>query len=115
MNVLLIGGPGSLTNHMIVKLKKEGHRVSLLTGESYARKGYEKVFETYTFTYDSDSLKEIFESVCPDCILFMGAYDTNFNWNESEREAVRFISAVMNILLSYSVEKNTSFFFPFFG
>ena len=44
MNVLLIGGPGSLTNHMIVKLKKEGHRVSLLTGESYARKGYEKVF-----------------------------------------------------------------------
>ena len=42
MNVLLIGGPGSLTNHMIVKLKKEGHRVSLLTGESYARKGYEK-------------------------------------------------------------------------
>ena len=111
MNVLLIGGPGSLTNHMIVKLKKEGHRVSLLTGESYARKGYEKVFETYTFTYDSDSLKEIFESVCPDCILFMGAYDTNFNWNESEREAVRFISAVMNILLSYSVEKNTRFFF----
>ena len=61
MNVLLIGGPGSLTNHMIVKLKKEGHRVSLLTGESYARKGYEKVFETYTFTYDSDSLKEIFD------------------------------------------------------
>ena len=111
MNVLLIGGPGSLTNHMIVKLKKEGHRVSLLTGESYARKGYEKVFETYTFTYDSDSLKEIFESVCPDSILFMGAYDTNFNWNESEREAVRFISAVMNILLSYSVEKNTRFFF----
>ena len=111
MNVLLIGGPGSLTNHMIVKLKKEGHRVSLLTGESYARKGYEKVFETYTFTYDSDSLKEIFESVCPDSILFMGAYDTNFNWNESEREAVRFISAIMNILLSYSVEKNTRFFF----
>lgn len=49
-------------------------------------KGIEKVFETYTFTYDSDSLKEIFESVCPDSILFMGAYDTNFNWNESERE-----------------------------
>ncbi|HBZ64009.1 MAG TPA: NAD-dependent epimerase, partial [Lachnospiraceae bacterium] len=111
MNILLIGGPGSLTNRMIVKLRKEGHRVSLLTGESFARKGYEKVFETYTFTYDSDSLKEIFESVCPDCILFMGAYDSNFNWNESEREAVRFISAVMNILLSYSSEKNVRFVF----
>ena len=36
MNVLLIGGPGSLTNRMIVKLKKEGHWVSLLTGESFA-------------------------------------------------------------------------------
>ena len=111
MNVLLIGGPGSLTNRMIVKLKKEGHWVSLLTGESFARKGYEKVFETYSFTYDSDSLKEIFESVCPDCILFMGAYDTNFNWNESEREAVRFISAIMNILLCYSSEKNVRFVF----
>lgn len=111
MNVLLIGGPGSLTNRMIVKLKKEGHRVSVLTGESYARKGYEKVFETYNFTYDSDSLKEIFDSVCPDTILFMGAYDTNFDWNESEREAVRFVSAVMNILISYSAQKKGRFVF----
>ena len=35
MNVLLIGGSGSLINNLIIKLKKEGHRVYLLTGSRY--------------------------------------------------------------------------------
>ncbi len=33
MNILLIGGAGSLTNQMILKLRKEGHRVFVLTGD----------------------------------------------------------------------------------
>ena len=61
MNILLIGGSGSLINNLIVKLNKEGHRVYLLTGNRYQKQPYQKVFETYYFTYDCASLNEIFE------------------------------------------------------
>ncbi len=47
MNILLIGGSGNLMNQLIIKLKKEGHRVHLLTGEQHAANTYEKVFERY--------------------------------------------------------------------
>ena len=45
MNILLIGGTSSLINHLILKLRKEGHRVFLLTGSKYKKNKYEKVFE----------------------------------------------------------------------
>lgn len=103
MNILLIGGSGNLMNQLIIKLKKEGHRVHLLTGEQHAANTYEKVFERYEFTYDNGNLSEIFQSVSPDVTLFLGAYDTNFSWRHSERESVRFIAGLMNILVAYSM------------
>ena len=35
MNILLAGGSCSLMDSMILKLRKEGHRVFLLTGDKY--------------------------------------------------------------------------------
>ena len=104
MNILLIGGAGNLINNLIIKLNKEGHRISLLTGIRYGKASYQRVFEKYDFPYESESLKEIFESVRPELTIFMGAYDTNFKWTgESvEREAVRFSNCLMNILMAYS-------------
>ena len=54
MNILLIGGTSSLINHLILKLRKEGHRVFLLTGSKYKKNKYEKVFERYDFPYEGD-------------------------------------------------------------
>lgn len=104
MNILLIGGAGNLINNLIIKLNKEGHRISLLTGDRFGRGSYQRVFEKYNFVYESDSLKEIFESVQPELTIFMGAYDTNFKWigEGVEREAVRFSNSLMNILMAYS-------------
>jgi len=101
MNILLIGGSGSLINNMIVKLNKEGHRVYLLTGSRYDNHPYQKVFEKYNFGYDSTCLNEIFESIHPDLTIFMGAYDTNFNWRSAEEESVKYSARMMNILMSY--------------
>ena len=47
MNILLVGGSCSLINSMILKLRKEGHRVCLLTGDKYRHNKYERVFEKY--------------------------------------------------------------------
>ena len=47
MNILLVGGSCRLMDSMILKLRKEGHRVFLLTGDKYRHNKYQKVFERY--------------------------------------------------------------------
>ena len=84
MNILLTGGSSSLIDSMILKLRKEGHRVFILTGDKYKHNKYEKVFEKYEFPYDSENLNEILESVNPDVTILMGAFDTNYYWNGEE-------------------------------
>lgn len=101
MNVLLIGGANSFLNNIILKLKKEGHRVYLLTGSRYDNRPYQKVFEKYNFGYDSTCLNEIFESIRPDVTIFMGAYDSNFSWKHEEEESVNYSARMMNILMAY--------------
>lgn len=101
MNVLLIGGCNNFTNSLIIKLKKEGHRVYLLTGTRNESEPYQKVFERYNFPYDSECLNEIFESIVPEITIYMGAYDSNYNWKNEEADAVRYSGNMMNILMSY--------------
>ena len=84
MNILLTGGSSSLIDSMILKLRKEGHRVFILTGDKYKHNKYEKVFEKYEFPYDSENLNEILESVNPDVTILLGAFDTNYYWNGEE-------------------------------
>ena len=101
MNILLVGGACSLIDNMILKLQKEGHKVSILTGNEYGHHKYKNVFEKYEFSYDSENLEEIFYSVNPDVVVLMGAFDTNYCWNQEKREIVYFIAHLVNILVAY--------------
>lgn len=100
MNILLVGGTCSLMDNMILKLQKEGHKVSILTGDEYGHHKYKNVFEKYEFPYDSDNLEEILYSVNADTIIVMGAFDTNYHW-EKNKEIVYFIAHLVNILVAY--------------
>ena len=111
MNILLIGGSCSLINNLIIKMNKEGHRVFLLTGNKYKQEPYQKVFERYDFTYDCECLGEIFESVNPDITLYMGAFDSNYRWHEEEKEAIRYSTGLMNILMAYSMNNMGRFLY----
>lgn len=106
----MIGGGSVLMDAMISKLTKNGHRVYLLTGQKNNRFTYKKVFEKYDFPYDSGSIKDIFESTRPDVVVFMGAFDTNFDWGEDARqESVRYVAGIVNLLSAYSVLKGGKF------
>ena len=111
MNILLVGGSCSLINSMILKLRKEGHRVCLLTGDKYRHNKYERVFEKYEFSYDCENLNDILESVNADVTILMGAFDTNYRWDGEEREIVLFISHLVNILVAYSVKNKKRLIF----
>lgn len=102
MNVLLIGGAGKIMDVMIDKLNKNNHRIYLLTGQKDKNKergiSGKRVFERYDFLYDSESVKDVMESVRPEVVLYMGAYDPNFDWKHSGRtESVRYTSSLINI------------------
>ena len=103
MKVLLIGGESSLTNKLIVKLRKEKHRLFLVTGQRNKNIYFEKVFERFDFPYDDDSMLQIFRSVRPDLTIFMGAQDSNFDWENVQQEAVRYNASLTNILMSYAL------------
>ena len=113
MTVLLIGGPGTLMNALIDKFNKNGHKVYLLTGQRDEVGSYRRVFEKYNFPYDSSSVREIIESVRPDATIFMGAYDSNFDWKLGSQEAVRYTAALMNILSAFDAVDHMGKFFYF--
>lgn len=108
MNILLIGGAGKVMDVMIDKLNKSNHRIYLLTGQKGKDREHgisrRRVFEKYDFLYDSESVKDVMESVRPEVVLYMGVYDTNFDWKHKGRtESVRYTSSLINILSAYSM------------
>ena len=109
MVVLLVGGGSRLMDAMINKLNKCGHRVYLITGKKESHFTYPRVFERYDFPYSSDSIKEIFESVRPDVVIFLGAYDSNYSWTHTRKESVQYTADLTNILSAYSVCKKGRF------
>ena len=103
MKVLLIGGESGLINKLIVKLRKEKHRLFLVTGQRNKNIYFEKVFERFDFPYDNENMYQIFQSVRPDLTIFMGAQDSNFHWENVRQESVRYNASLTNILMSYAM------------
>ena len=111
MVVFLVGGESRFMDAMINKLNKDGHRVYLLTGSKNSHTSYQKVFEKYNFEYESDSVREILVSANPDVVIFMGAQDTRYNWENARRTSVQFTADLTNIISAYSSVKKGRFLY----
>ena len=111
MEILLVGSDNELMRTMINKLNKEGHRCYVLTGNKNQVGAYKNAYEKYRFPYESDCLKEIFDSVRPDATIFLGVYDYNFDWTDPRKESVRYQTALQNVLTSFSMLKRGRFIY----
>lgn len=111
MIAFLIGGEGRFMDAMINKLNKDGHRVYLLTGTKNSHTSYQKVFEKYNFEYDSDSIREILVSANPDIVIFMGAHDTRYDWENPRKTSVQFTADLTNVISAYSSVKKGRFLY----
>jgi len=105
MNILLVGGPSRFLEAMVNKLNKEGCRVFVLTGDVMKNAKYPNVFEVYRFSFMTDEVSEIFESVNPDIIIYTGAFDTNMDWESAKESSVRFSSGLLNLLIAFTLLK----------
>ena len=111
MIIFLVGGESRLMDDLITKMEKEGHKTYLLTGKRDRRGKYRRVFERYDFPYDSVSVQEIFSNVNPDLVLFLGAYDTNYDWSDARKESVRYTADLTNILSAYAFKQDGRFIY----
>ncbi|MCI8562053.1 MAG: NAD(P)-dependent oxidoreductase [Lachnospiraceae bacterium] len=111
MKVFIVGKYNTFTDTLIRKLHKENDTVYVLTGEKYYGKKPHYVFEQYTFSYSSDSITEVLDSVQPDVILFTGAYDSNFQWFNIRNESMHYLSGLINIILSAESHKVRNFIY----
>ncbi len=102
--ILIAGGYGTLTGSLIHKFYKEDWRIYTLISKKKLLKPAH-VFEQYIFPYDSDIIKEIISSCRPDVILFTGAYDPAYQWDEkSEKDdSLNYISGLSNLLMCASM------------
>ena len=114
MIVFLVGGESRLMDALITKMEKDGHKTYLLTGKRDGRGKYRRVFERYNFPYDSESVREIFSNVNPDLVIFLGAYDTNYDWSDARRESVRFTADLTNLLSAYAFNPKWAIRLPVF-
>lgn len=100
MKVFIVGQYNTFVNELIKKLHKENDKIYVLTGEKYHGPKPHRVFEQYTFPYTGDSIIEVLDSVKPDVILFTGAYDANFQWQNVRSESMHYMSGLINLILS---------------
>ena len=90
MKVFIVGKYNTFVNELIKKLYKENDKIYVLTGEKYHGSKPHRVFEQYSFPYSGDSIIEVLDSVQPDVVLFTGAYDANFQWQNIRSESMHF-------------------------
>ncbi len=100
-----------MMNNLIIKFNKEGHRVYLITGNRSGKDPYQKVFERYDFDYDYNALMEIFRGINLDLTIYMGAFDTNYDWENEDNESVRYAGDLANIMMAYAMKGQGRFIY----
>lgn len=113
MVVLMIGGPSALMNGLIDKFNKNGHQVYLLTGQREEKGSYHKVFEKYDLPYESKAVQKILARLRPDATIFMGAYDSNFDWTLGDDEMVLYTAALKDMLSAFDMVDHKGRFYYF--
>ncbi|MBR1742321.1 MAG: NAD(P)-dependent oxidoreductase [Lachnospiraceae bacterium] len=111
MKVFIVGKYNTFVNELIKKLDKENDKIYVLTGEKYSGSKPHRVFEQYIFSYSGDSIIEVLDSVRPDVVIFTGAYDTNYQWQNIRSESMHYMSGLINLIMSSEMHKIKHFIY----
>lgn len=98
MKVLIVGSYGLVTGNLIARLHREKCDVYVLTGKKSAdkRSGLPRHI-SFSFQASSADVKYVIQGIMPDYVVFTGAWDENYQW-ENEDCASAFNSALVNVL-----------------
>lgn len=103
-NILIVGSYGTFTDELINKFHKENWYIYTLT-TSKKRVKPAHVFEQYVFQYNSNNIKDIISNCRPDVVVFSGAYDPLYKWEEDTQneDSLGYISGLSNLLMCSAI------------
>lgn len=97
-NILIIGAQNRFRTALMERLKREGHRMYILSPgkESVLHKDV----KIYRHPYIHPSNREVYFSSRPDIVIFMGAYDSHYDWSPkvAQKTTQQFTADLNNLL-----------------
>lgn len=101
IKVLICGSYKSpFQQKLCARLKKEKNDVFVLTGGVTGELKPAFVFQDYRFPFSSESVADVMVSISPDVVIFCGAQDASYRWENTTVQFIQYISGLMNVLLS---------------
>lgn len=98
-SILIIGAQNRFRTALMERLKREGHRMYILSPgkESLLHKDV----KIYRHPYIHPSNREVYFSSRPDIVIFMGAYDSHYDWSPkvAQKTTQQFTADLNNLLL----------------
>lgn len=99
IKVLIIGEYGFMVNHLIDRLHREKCDIYTIAGARTKEKANKLPGHTvFEFSSDSVAVKYIMQCIKPDVVIFMGAQDDSYNWN-NDTTFTRYTADLNNILI----------------
>lgn len=99
IKVLIIGEYGFMTNHLIDRLHREKCDIYTLAGARSKEKANKLPAHTvFEFSPDSVAVKYIMQCIKPDIVIFMGAQNDSYNWN-NDMTFTQYTADLNNILI----------------
>ena len=97
-NILIIGSDNDFRTALAERFQREGGHVYILSSAPPQNK--QSKVRYYTYAYSSSSIRDIYLSCRPDTVLFMGAYDSCYDWSEklADRTRTQYTADLANLL-----------------
>lgn len=111
-NILIIGAQNRFRTALMERLKREGHRMYILSPgkESVLHKDV----KIYRHPYIHPSNREVYFSSRPDIVIFMGAYDSHYDWSPkvAQKTTQQFTADLNNLLFQANEAGVRQFIYP---
>ena len=97
-NILIIGSDNDFRTALAERFQREGGHVYILSSAPPQNK--QSKVRYYTYAYSSSSIRDVYLSCRPDTVLFMGAYDSCYDWSEklADRTRTQYTADLANLL-----------------
>lgn len=99
IKVLIIGEYGFMMNHLIDRFHREKCDIYTIAGAGAKEKADKLPAHTVSeFSPDSSAMKYIMQCIKPDAVIFMGAQNDSYNWN-NDMTFTRYTAELNNALI----------------
>ena len=100
MKILIAGGHGAFRDMIIDRFHREKHEIYTVSGE--LSDAVSSKYTNYNFSLTDEKLKFIMYSISPEAVIFLGAFDEQYNFESEQKASMDYLSGLSNLLVNVS-------------